>query len=470
MQRFIKRENYSISIMAELKLQDFNPWWEDKNWFEKEIYLYNLKKQKIIWNYKIIDKFEEGIYSLRGPRQVGKTSWIKCKIKELLNNGINNANILFYSCEYIDKEELSEIITSFLSLSNSGKKYIFLDEIPFVKGWEFVIKHIYETGKLQNCFLLLSGSNSLDIKRSVERLPGRGDAGKRHFIMGPLLFKEYLEAIGAKIGLTGDKKRDEAYLKINFNIIKKHFQDYLLTGGFLKIMNEYFDTGKISDTSYDIYLKWIIGDLAKFDLKEKYAKQILRRVIETYTSEISWSSLKSGTEIDSPHTALKYADALEEMFILQTIYKMDFNKKIPNYPKSKKVYFSDPFIFSCCFKWVNSTEDNFNRYKKFIEDNVDRISEGVLLNHLVSILNKRTKSNIFKYSDVIYYWTNKSKKKEVDFVCNNPAFEVKYQNKINTEDYSGLKDFKKGYLLTKETFGKNTFPLAVFLLILSRFL
>jgi len=448
-------------------LKEANPWWENESWEKKDFHLANLLKQKIVWNYEIIKKFDEGIFSLRGPRQVGKTSWIKQQIKRIIENKTSAKNVCFYSCDNISKEDLSELLYSFLELALEGRKYIFLDEIPFVEGWEFVIKHLYDSGKLKDCFVLLCGSSSIDIKRSIERLPGRGDSAKRHFTMFPLMFEEYAKALGLSFKLGFGRKKDEINLKMHIKEVLSLYEDYLLTGGFLKIINEYKETGAISDASYDVYLKWIIGDIAKMSLKEKYAKQILRRVIETYSSEMSWSALLKGTDMDSHNTASKYAEALEETFVLNIIFKMDFNKKIPDYPKSKKIYFSDPFIFSAVYKWVNSVEGNFPRFKEYLKNNKDKISEGILLNHFIRTLTYNKSLDVFNYNDLIFYWANKSKTKEVDFVYQDRAFEVKYQNEINAQDYNGLEYFKEGYLISKDTFDKRTLPIGAFLLILN---
>ncbi len=452
------------------RLKDANPWWEDKTLIENDVHLLRLKMQKVNWEYPILLDLKEGIYSLRGPRQVGKTTWIKQKIKALLKDN-DSQNICFYSCDDLQNfEEVIELIELFLDLADPLKqKYIFLDEIPYVKEWQRAVKHLFDSGKLKACTLILSGSHSIDIKKSVEQLPGRGDAGKRHYVMLPLTFLQYLDAVGKGLKLTNNLKKDIAILKLNLRMLDREYRSYLLTGGFPQIINELVTTQSISDASYDIYLKWIIGDLAKWELNGNFSKQIIRRVMESYTSEQSWFSMKSGTDIDSHHTVSKYANAIEEMFVFNILYKMDFNKKIPDFPKSKKIYFADPFIFAACYKWVHSIENNFQAYQKYLDSNADKLSEGVLLNHLINILYRGIKSNIYDYKDLIYYWTNKSKTKEVDFVYKDLAFEVKYQEEIKSGDYKGLSEFKRGFMITKKTFDRRTLPLPAFLIILEKY-
>ena len=450
-----------LNCMEIKYLKDSNPWWESDVWFKQDFHLQKLEKQKIKWSYELDISFDEGIYSLRGPRQIGKTSWIKQSIKKLSDKK-STKNILFYSCDNLTKEGLYELLEIFLEIASDEKKYIFLDEIPFVDGWEKIIKHLYDLGKLKNCFLLVSGSSSLDLSKSSERLPGRGDDDKRHFIMQPLTFKEFLLAKGF------DANKKEIELMLDLKGLQKNFQEYLLTGGFLKIINEYEENSYIKDASYDVYIKWIIGDLAKINFKEKYAKQLLRRIIETYTSEISWSSLKSGTDVDTHNTASKYVSALEDMFILQIIYKMDFSKKIPDYPKSKKIYFMDPFILFACLKWINSNDNHFEFCKNFLSDKKDKLCEGVVLNHIITFINSKTRSNVFNYSDLVYYWTSKQKNKEVDFVYKGLAMEVKYKNSIKEDDYRALKEFDKYYLITKKEYSKNTFPIEIFLILINK--
>ncbi|MEK6936037.1 MAG: hypothetical protein AABW67_04560, partial [Nanoarchaeota archaeon] len=64
-------------------IKESNPWWEKDDWEKTDLHLSNIREQKITWDYSLIKKFEEGIYSISGPRQGGNTSYIKQTIKEL---------------------------------------------------------------------------------------------------------------------------------------------------------------------------------------------------------------------------------------------------------------------------------------------------------------------------------------------------------------------------------------------------
>ena len=451
------------------EIKKSNPWWLNKAAIDDDFHLTRLEKQKVRWNYEIIEKLEEGIYTVRGPRQVGKTTWIKQTIKKLLRTA-NPNNILFYSCDTVKEyKELMDILGLFLDISDeNSNRYIFLDEIPYVNEWQRAIKHIYDAGRFENCCVILSGSHSIDIKRSTELLPGRGDRGKRHYTMLPLTFPQYLEAVRKSMELTDSFKKNIALLKLNTETLEREYKTYLQTGGFLRVINELISNKTIDDTTYDVYLKWIIGDLAKWEIRENYSKQIVRKVIDSYTTEISWSSIKSGTDIDSHNTVSKYVNAIEEMFVFNFIYSLDFNRKRADFPKSKKIYFVDPFIIASCYRWTTSKDNIYNEYKTFLEKNVSKISEGVILSHLISNIYKRIKANVYDYKDLIFYWKNKNKTKEADFVYRNIAVELKYQENINKEDYKALKDFRKGFLVTKNVFDERTFPLPAFLILMEK--
>lgn len=267
------------------QLSEQNPWWIDKNNILKDFKISGLNKLKYQWdpNIRHYMKLENDvIYTIRGPRQVGKTTLIKMIIKDLLlNKGVKPENIFFWSCEREDGEDLNKIIQTYLdwkSDSPEDRKYIFLDEICSVKNWSKEIIHFANKGLLNNCSITLTGSHSMDLKHATELMPGRrGGDGESplDMILLPMKFSEFLmllwpefkqKMFDHKIISKADKQNKIIELfegKISkdltdLSIYKKQLDSllevYLLTGGIPATINEFKDTEKISTNVFNIYL------------------------------------------------------------------------------------------------------------------------------------------------------------------------------------------------------------------------
>lgn len=444
------------------ELERLNPWWKDKRVIESDFHIKRIKDSSISWHPNVIPKLEEGIYSIRGPRQIGKTTWIKLTIKDLLKK-IPVEDIMYFNCDILNsKEDIISLIREYFELfEKRGRKYIFLDEISYVKDWQLAIKHIYDSGELQNIVLVITGSYSIDIKKAFEKLPGRIGFGKRHYKLLPLTFKEYLQATGSSLL----KKKN---LHIYITELNKEFTNYLLTGGFPAVIDYYKKNKMIDETFYEIYKNWVIGDLEKWGRSEKHSKQIFKRMFEVYTTVVNWDSLSSGTDIKSHTTIRDYVLTFEDIFAAVLINRMDYNKKVPDYPKSKKIYFSDPFVYYSIWKWCYAEEKCFEYFREQMRNPLfqSKIIEGVVLNHIVKYLEEKTTLDKFDYKDQIFYWVNRTKSVEVDFVLKKDlkALEVKWSNKLRDKQFKAKKYFRNFLLLTKNKEGKFTKPVSLFLL------
>ncbi len=70
------------------ELAQRNPWWKNKDLILEDRNLRKRKGSKVDWTPRIKYKFslnEDAIYTVRGPRQVGKTTLVKIMIEELLS-------------------------------------------------------------------------------------------------------------------------------------------------------------------------------------------------------------------------------------------------------------------------------------------------------------------------------------------------------------------------------------------------
>ncbi len=112
-----------------------------------------------------------GVITLRGPRQVGKTTFLKQLIRKLLQDGHNPQNIFYFSTDLVANEkELFSLIHNYIQFAPQGKRFIFLDEITIVDRWEYAIKHVVDLGLAEDILFILTGSSSFDLRRGGERL------------------------------------------------------------------------------------------------------------------------------------------------------------------------------------------------------------------------------------------------------------------------------------------------------------
>ena len=460
-----------------MSLIEQNPWWRDSILIDTSKEISRLHESAVQWDPRIRYSFDLDsgiIYTLRGPRQVGKTTLIKLMIKELLDNGTEPRRILYYSCDLVpNPSRLAEIISEFLDVSqrhSETTRYIFLDEISAVPDWQRGIKHLYDLGRLNRVTVVMTGSHNLDIRRAAERLPGRrGDSASPSWdkILVPMKFSEYLETRDKEIDklfqslhLRELKKRvtiitdlqkgiipDEVKeLNLYLGALSRYFREYLLTGGVVRAVNDFIQEGKIMEGTYATYVDATIGDILRWGKRESYLVQLIRRLNETLCSQVSWNNLRENTDIGSANTVSEYVDVLASSFVLYPTYCLDRSKGGPNYSKNKKIHYSDPFIFHALRAWVKQVPA-YDEAQQFIAGKEStKLVECVVGNHLIRLaymLNPVANFNPYSH---VFYW--KDSKGEVDFVLKQNQsympFEVKQTSSFSRKDVNGLYRFSRG--------------------------
>ncbi len=470
------------------QLSDQNKWWINKKNILSDFKLSQMRKLEYVWKPHIkyyIDLREDIIYTIRGPRQVGKTTLLKLIIEDLLNNeNINPENIFFWSFERNTAQELNKIVQTYLNwriADTSERKYLFFDEICAVKDWSRELIYFANKGDFVNCSIIVTGSHSMDLKHSTELMPGRrGGSGTDPLdkILLPLKFSEFVELIKpefqerlSSLGLVTKEDKQRKIFELFEGKIDKSIEDlmilkkeldalleiYLLTGGIPLVINEYKSTGTISTNVFNIYLNAIIGDLNRYNYKELYFKQLLREIFVTLSCPISWNSFTKTTEIKSHNTVQDYITALEELYVVNISYRCSIHdKRIHNF--MKKIYVLDPFFFHALHGWSNSKTNYFVNAKENVMnlEIKSKIVEGIVYNHLCRLAYGLNPRDLFDPKSTICYYEDKNKK-EVDFVMMHNdkcyPFEVKYQATIAHSDFTGFKSFNKGVLISKDELG-----------------
>lgn len=378
--------------------------WENTGWESKDKHLLALKQAPFKRKFPTLPE-GPGLFVVRGPRQIGKSSWLKTML--LKTPALDS---FYFSCENIsDYKELTEFLKSI-----EGRKNIFIDEISFVDQWWRSIKSILD--KDSRVRLVVTGSHSFDLKKGMDQMPGRwGNGGE--FELLPMDFSEFSQM-----------RKEADWPAMSWS---DELELYFKVGGFPISLIEAGESGKKPVKSFEIYRRWLLGDLLKIGRQEAYLREIISQLALTMGSTLSVQKLAQRTQIGSHNTAQDYIELLESCFALKTLYEFDLENSTPKFRKEKKFYFRDPLIYWIALEWGE---------QKVPKNAMDVLAEMVAHEHLV---RRHTK---FGFAT--------GKKGEIDFISpQNWAVEVKW--KLLPEGLSRL--YKDLIIKNKIVWTKNNF-------------
>lgn len=425
-----------------------NPWWGNRHAIDEDEKIKEFDHLKFQYQPKHILSLATrpgDINLITGPRQTGKSMAIKLYIRRLLAKGVAANSILYFNCDALSTEkDIIDLIIEFSRLNDNKQAVIFLDEITSVSNWPQGIKWLADTGLLKKSTLFLTGSSSINLKKSGEFLPGRRGSGK-DVIYLPLSYFEYLQLIdnnlrqvqfGSSQSLTTLKKLD--------GIAKKYFDNFLLTGGFLRNINY-----GVSEITNDLYLKTLKSELFKEGKKEDSLREVILKIINSISSQTSYTNIAEEAELGSKNTAIDYLNFLSDSFFLKELKFYDINRRRVILKKNKKFYALDPYLLWLFFGFVNGSQ-NFSGFFNLYD------RSKMIENFIASELCK-------SHQEIFFYQNSR----ELDFYLPRKllGIEVKYKGKITSDDLEPLLPVSKKILLSKNTLEKrgDTFIIPAYL-------
>src|SRR5438552_14051114 len=157
-----------------------NKWWANPRAIDYDRNILAISESKFQWEPRLLYTFDfskDLVFSLRGPRQIGKTTLLKLLTKDLRDRGIPQDHVFYFDCENLSgRQDLVRLVETYVTMIRARSKerlYILLDEISAISDWQRGVKFLVDTGVLQTSTMIVTGSHSMDIKSSAERLPGR---------------------------------------------------------------------------------------------------------------------------------------------------------------------------------------------------------------------------------------------------------------------------------------------------------
>jgi predicted AAA+ superfamily ATPase len=340
-----------------------------------------------------------------GVRRAGKTVFT-----HLLLKGHQYAFVNFDDerLAFIDPDDLNKLLEALYEVYGDFK-YLLLDEIQNVHGWELFANRL-QRNRI-NTFVTGSNANLLSKELSTH-LTGR-------FVemeIFPFSFREFL--LYHDIVEIKTNTRERARLKSNL-------EDYIEFGGFPEVVkdpemrNTYLSTLYSSIITKDIISRNNIRFVKTF-------RELTSTLISNFSHTITFNKLKNTHGFKSIHTAKNYVGYLSNAYLIFLVEKYSTKpKEIVNSPK--KLYISDLGLIN-----VLSVSASKNK--------------GDLLENLVFLQLQRTRAQ--NPNMEIYYWRD-YQGREIDFVLRinrsiDTLIQVTYASDKNEIEPREIKSLLKG--------------------------
>ncbi|MEW6528477.1 MAG: ATP-binding protein [Candidatus Micrarchaeota archaeon] len=423
-----------LSERIRAMIRDYNSWWEC---IDINVPVY---QRHVLSRVRTFMESKQ-IIALTGLRRVGKTTIMKQLITELKVQKNNIFYFLFDDLIAQNSDVLIELLDYYLkTIAKDGKKYIFLDEVQKIPYWQDIIKRYYDTR--DDVKFVVSGSASLNIKKSKESLAGR----LFDIYITPLSFREFLELNDVNIGKISIEKLSEHFEQ---NIHKKAIMNemlrkYILRGAFPEIAKEEKLEFVHQYIRSSVIEKMIYEDISLvFKIKRR---DVLMALFEYCSKETS--NLLDLTNLGKLFS-VNYLTIRSYLFYLKSSFVIDI---APNYSgsilkqlrKNKKIHIVHPSISLALMKYKEAVLD--------VDEITGRFIETIVFQH-ARCMGER-----------IFFWRT-PQKEEVDILVeiNNEfiPIEVKFRNNISNSDTKILlkfmerKNIRHGFLITKDLFAEK---------------
>ncbi len=424
-----------------------NRWWAEPGWKETDPHLRELHDQPQRLPAPIVNEIdleEPGIHTLRGPRQVGKSTALKLLVERALKHR-SAERVAYLALDLLEDQPLAELAGTIVRAkelaASSDSTMLLLDEVTVVEGWQTAIKALWDDGTLREDVVVCTGSSAVDLHRgAAERLPGRRGAGGDHALF-PHSFAIFAsnvdDAIPPSPELTVEDLVSEAgrehlrRARLVGPQLKAALERYLAFGGLPHAIAE-AHTGERAPSERTLAVAYdaLLREVQRRGASRAATHAMLERLIRSLGSALSWTSLAKDMAV-SPPTARSYVEFLAASYLLLPVYSWRADSDAPALGKDKKVYFADPLLHSVAQRQVPGLG----------------VDLPALIENAVAIALQRRYEPVqlrmegFDTPSHLHVWRTR-RSGEIDFVCGPSnrlaAVEVKYRSNPDRRAAAGI--------------------------------
>ncbi|HET7052944.1 MAG TPA: ATP-binding protein [Solirubrobacterales bacterium] len=433
--------------LADAEILRQNRWWSEPGWRESDPHLRELRNQPQRLPAPVIDQISlggPGIHTLRGPRQVGKSTALKLLAERAIEEWAP-ARVAYVALDLLEGRPLSELAATLnrtKELAAAPEPMILLlDEVTVVDGWQTAIKALWDDGTLREDIVVCTGSSAVDLHRgAAERLPGRRGGGGDHALF-PHSFPTFARALDDAVPASPELSVEDIVTEQGREALiaaQRHgprlagaLERYLSFGGLPHAIAEAF-TGERnpSQKTLTVAEDTLLREAQRRGAGRAAVHALLERLIRSLGSALSWTSLAQDMAVSQP-TARDYVEFLAASYQLLPIYSWRAASGTPALGRDKKLYFADPLMHSAAQAQAPGLG----------------VDPPALVENAVAIALQRRyepeqlRMEGFDMPSRLHVWRTR-RSGEIDFVCGPhdslSAVEVKYQSNPDRRAAAGI--------------------------------
>lgn len=354
--------------LSDARILRQNPWWTSPRWEEQDAHLRRLATHPVLLPNPLPDRLDidrPGLHTLRGPRQVGKSTSLKSLVQKAISAGRPPRNVVYLALDLLQDRPLSELADTvertLVLAGTTPSRLLLLDEVTAVAGWQTAVKSLWDDGTIDRDVVICTGSSALDLADgTAERLPGRRGAGKDHLVL-PQTFASFARALDPEIPGSPAANLEALAAPAGREILEEArlfgprleglLDRFLVFGGLPASVRE--AVGGSAEPSEET--RRLVRDSLDRELRRKSASlpalyALLERTVRSLGSKVSWSRL--ATEMAVPlkapehQTVRDYVELLAAAYFLIVVYYWRPDSDANALSKDKKLYFGDPLLYA----------------------------------------------------------------------------------------------------------------------------
>lgn len=360
---------------------------------------------------------------MTGIRRCGKSVMLELIKQELIESGIDSAQLIFINFEDMNyshlqtAQALHDEITKRVA-EVKGKAYLFFDEIQEVTNWEKCINSFRVS---LDCDIYITGSNAKLLSGELATYLGGRYV---EFTIYPFSFREFIELYRPVVPNAS---------------IQKSFQKYLLLGGMPYLANLRYTDAPSKQYLQDLFNSVQLKDIVKrnkirdVDLLERIISYVMANMGTTFSANSLAKFLKNERRATAPETILNYIKYCCEAYLFYQVKREDIQGK-QVLASNEKYYIADHGIREAVFG--GNTRD------------INLVLENIVY---LELLRRGYEITVGRAGD-----------KEIDFVCNRHgkklyvqvAYLLASEETVNREFgvYDSIRDNFPKYVVSLDEF------------------